>query len=413
MATDALAPFKKSITWLAKAGSVADVVTFRDKAAAATHYCQAAKMGIEAYNLAAEAKLRAERRAGELLAESVKAGNPQLSHGETIGLDELGIDRNQSSRWQAIATVSEHNFDLYIDDAKRTGKEIRSSDLIREGRRIKREAKRKAAEPAKPAEPNVDPDASDWRIFRSDVLDGLDRVSQSEERARLIFTDPPYNIGIDYGDGAKADKRSDEDYMTWVGEWLELCRECLTPDGSLWVMIGDEYAAEYGVLLKQLGFTVRNWIKWYETFGVNCQNKFNRTSRHIFYCVRNPKSFVFNRDPVTRPSDRQTKYGDKRAAEGGKLWDDVWEIPRVFGTSTERLPDFPTQLPLRLVRPVVECASDIGDLVIDPFNGSGTTGVAAIETARRYIGIELSEDFAARASVRLANTQTPIMEVLQ
>jgi site-specific DNA-methyltransferase (adenine-specific) len=122
--------------------------------------------------------------------------------------------------------------------------------------------------------------------------------------------------------------------------------------------------------------------------------------------VRDRKRFVFHADAVRRPSDRQTKYRDRRANPAGKVWDDVWginpPIPRVAGTHAERIEDFPTQLPLELLRRVVGCASDPGDLVVDPFNGSGTTGAACVELGRRYVGVEQSERYADRARRRLA-----------
>ncbi len=150
-------------------------------------------------------------------------------------------------------------------------------------------------------------------------------------------------------------------------------------------------------------FTVRNWIKWYETFGVNCTDKFNRCSRHLFYCVKNPKKFVFHPGPVTKQSDRQA-MGDKRANKAGKIWDDVWEIPRLVGTANERIGGFPTQLPLDLLRPIVKCSSDPGDLIVDPFNGSATTGVAALEHSCRYIGIDNREHFLNLSKDRLLRT---------
>lgn len=244
-----------------------------------------------------------------------------------------------------------------------------------------------------------------WSLICQDVMDGLQSVLDHHSKPRLIFADPPYNIGVDYGDGHKADKRPYADFVHWSGEWIGYCHELLTDDGSFWVMIGDEYAAEYALALKRTGFTIRSWIKWYETFGVNCQQNFNRTSRHIFYAVKNAKRFVFNESAVTRLSDRQTKYNDKRAAEGGKLWDDVWMIPRLTGTSEERIPQFPTQLPLALVSPIVLCASDPGDLVVDPFNGSGTTGYAAVRSGRKYVGIDNSEQFIDLATKRLTGCQ--------
>lgn len=278
--------------------------------------------------------------------------------------------------------------------------EMKPAEALREIRSDKRRQELEQAA-AKAAVERHKSDRPSWSLLNMDVLDGLEAVRDEHGPARLIFTDPPYNIGIDYGDGEKADLLTPQAYMKWVRQWFSLCWDCLTDDGSLWVMIGDEYAAEYCTELKATGFTVRSWIKWYETFGVNCSNKFNRTSRHIFYAVKDSSSFVFNPEPVTRPSDRQTKYGDSRAAAGGKVWDDVWQIPRLTGTCAERIPDFPTQLPLALVQPIVLCASMPGDLVVDPFNGSGTTGVAAIRNARKYVGIEKSEKFADMATKRI------------
>jgi site-specific DNA-methyltransferase (adenine-specific) len=281
--------------------------------------------------------------------------------------------------------------------------EMKPAEALREIRSTKRRQELEEAA-AKAAVERHESDRPKWSILNVDVLDGLESVRDEHGPARLIFTDPPYNIGIDYGDGEKADRLEDDEYMAWVANWLALCWECLTDDGSAWVMIGDEYAAEYAVAIKEAGFTIRSWIKWYETFGVNCSNKFNRTSRHIFYAVKDPARFVFNPEPFTRPSDRQTKYGDSRAAAGGKLWDDVWQIPRLTGTCAERIPDFPTQLPLALVEPVVLCASMPGDLVVDPFNGSGTTGVAAVRNGRKYVGVEKSERFADMATMRISGT---------
>jgi DNA modification methylase len=280
--------------------------------------------------------------------------------------------------------------------------EMRPAEALREIRSEKR--RNELAEAAAKADAGRKADRPQWSILNVDVIDGLESVRDEHGPARLIFTDPPYNIGIDYGDGEKADLLSPQAYMKWVRQWLGLCWDCLADDGSLWVMIGDEYAAEYCTEIKSTGFTVRSWIKWYETFGVNCSNKFNRTSRHIFYAVKDEKSFVFNPEHVTRPSDRQAKYGDSRAAVGGKLWDDVWQIPRLTGTCAERIPDFPTQLPLALVEPIVLCASMPGDLVVDPFNGSGTTGVASVRNDRKYVGIEKSEKFSDMADMRMRAT---------
>jgi site-specific DNA-methyltransferase (adenine-specific) len=345
-------------------------------------------------------------RKGESRNAEKVAGHGELrpSSGRNVAREARAAEAKVSPATMARADQIAKRPDL---EEKVVAGEMKPAEALREIRSEKRrkqleEAAANAAAEHAAARPK-------WSILNVDVIDGLESVRDEHGPARLIFTDPPYNIGIDYGDGEKADLLTPQAYMKWVRSWFSLCWDCLTDDGSLWVMIGDEYAAEYCTELKAAGFTIRSWIKWYETFGVNCSSKFNRTSRHVFYAVKDEKSFVFNPEPVTRPSDRQTKYGDSRAAAGGKLWDDVWQIPRLTATCAERVPDgrgdfFPTQLPLALVEPIVLCASMPGDLVVDPFNGSGTTGVASLRNGRQYIGIEKSEKFADMADMRLRAT---------
>jgi DNA modification methylase len=261
---------------------------------------------------------------------------------------------------------------------------------------IKRDTKRKELQTKKT---EVVAKTIDWKLVNKDVLAGLKEI---DSKARLIFTDPPYNIGIEYGDHHN-DSMEDSKFVAWCLSWMKACSDNLTDDGSLWVMINDEFAADFVMNLRKCGLHMRGWIKWYETFGVNCSNNFNRTSRHILYFVKNQKSFVFNETEVLRPSDRQTKYNDSRAQSSGKIEDDVWQIPRLSGTCQERIPDVPTQLPLELVSRIVAVASEPGDLVVDPFNGSGTTGVASKRLHRKYIGIDASSEFISIAKARLEN----------
>lgn len=219
----------------------------------------------------------------------------------------------------------------------------------------------------------------------------------------MIFLDPPYNLGVDYGEGKEADKLPSADYNRYFAEFYFTAYTTVRPGGSMWVVISDEFAAEHCVSAKAAGFKMRNWIKWYETFGVNCLMKFNRTSRHILYFVRPGGAIRFYPKRVNTQSARQ-RLGDKRANPNGKTWDDVWQIPRLVGNARERLPGFPTQLPIALVEPCVLCCTDVGDLVVDPFSGSGTTGMVAIKYGRRFVGFDLSEKFAKIASKRIWQT---------
>jgi DNA modification methylase len=251
---------------------------------------------------------------------------------------------------------------------------------------------------------------NDWAIYIDDCIKGMGGLGPGS--ADLVFADPPYNQDVSYGSHYN-DKRPDGEYLAWCEAWMTACAAILKPHGTMLVMVSDEYADDFGVFLRRkLGLHRRNWIKWYESFGVNCRTKFNRCSRHIFYMTRNKTQFTFNREYINRPSDRQVKYGDKRAVDGGKNWDDVWginpPIPRVCGTYRERMPDFPTQLPVQLLTAIVGFASNPGDLVVDPFCGSGTTGEACIRLGRCFIGYETSAKFAHAASHRLARVEKEI-----
>jgi len=232
----------------------------------------------------------------------------------------------------------------------------------------------------------------------------------------LAFADPPFNIGYEYD--RYHDRRARDDYLGWTEKWLAAVRRVLKPTGSVYVAIGDEYAAEMKVRLDGLGLTMRNWIVWHYTFGVSCTRKFNRSHAHIFYYVADPKRFTFNGDTVRVPSARQTTYADRRANPLGKLpddtWvlrpqedgrffgpeDDTWYVSRVCGTFKER-GEHPCQMPLALLERIVRVSSDPGDLVLDPFAGSGTTLAAAKKLGRDYYGIELSDNYVERIKDRL------------
>lgn len=239
---------------------------------------------------------------------------------------------------------------------------------------------------------------SDGAVLVGDCCDVI-RGMHFTESFDLVVTDPPYNIGIDYGSGAKADRR--DDYIDWCREWIALAANALRPTGSMWIICGQEYGAHIDIAMQDAGLTMRSRITWHESFGVQCQNKFARTSRPIFYAVKDPKRFTFNRDAVTVPSARQAKYHDRRAAPGGKVMGDVWSINRVCGTFRERVKGVPTQLPEELVRRIVGVSSNPGDDVLDPFAGSGTTVAVAVAMGRRGVGVELNPEYAEIAKRRV------------
>ncbi len=221
-------------------------------------------------------------------------------------------------------------------------------------------------------------------------------------QADLIFADPPFNIGYKYD--VYEDRKAYDDYYAWTEQWMAACKDTLSPTGSFWVAIGDEYAAEVKTIGDRLGLHLRNWVIWHYTFGQSTQTKFARSHAHLFYWTRDAKKFTFNDMAVRVPSARQTTYGDKRANPKGKLPDDVWSFSRVCGTFHERVKWHPCQMPEKLLERIIEVSSDPGDLVFDPFSGSGTTVVTAAKLGRQYVGADLSEDYVRHSTQRVADT---------
>lgn len=154
-------------------------------------------------------------------------------------------------------------------------------------------------------------------------------------RPELIFADPPFNIGYEYE--TYQDNIEYDRYVSWTYEWMEACYKVLADNGSFYIAIGDEYAAEVKTIARKLGLETRNWIIWNYGFGQNTFKKFGRSHTHIFYFVKDPKKFVFNDEDIRVPSARQLLYNDKRADSRGRIPDDVWKYSRLCGTFKERV----------------------------------------------------------------------------
>lgn len=217
----------------------------------------------------------------------------------------------------------------------------------------------------------------------------------------LVFADPPFNIGYVYD--KYRDDLPGEQYVAWSRAWMAACQRVLRPDGSFYVAIGDDFAADIRLIGRDLGLHLRNWIIWRYTFGQNMRNKFCRSHTHIFYFTMHPDRFTFNDRLLRFPSARHTEYQDLRANPLGRLPDDVWdEFPRVCGTFAERAGFHGCQMPEALLMRIVMASSNSGDVVLDPFVGSGTTAVAAKRLGRRYVGIDVSPAYVQHVEQRLA-----------
>lgn len=299
----------------------------------------------------------------------------------------------QSSNDEATATaedaaesrndfVNEVNEVLTDDDGKAQRQEAREErSAARDARRV--EALELAAATA--------PASQDWRIILGDCLDVLGDID--EVSVHLVFADPPYNIGWDYGDGKASDSIPTNTYLDWCEAWMAGIMQVLTMDGSFWLLVSSHHVAELKTRAEAVGFHLNQWLIWYEAFGQSRGSlEFAHCHRHLLWFVVSPEHHVFNADAVRTPSVR-LQTGDSRADPRGRVWSSVWgidqPIPRVAGTHAEAVPDSPAPvLPQALLRPIVACASDPGDLVLDPFAGNGTLGIAALALGRRFVGIE-------------------------
>jgi len=263
--------------------------------------------------------------------------------------------------------------------------------------------------------------AVDSAIRQGDCIELMREMPEAS--VDLVFADPPFNIGYKYDQ--YHDEKSDDNYLDWSRAWMEEVHRLLTPTGSFWLAIGDEYAADLKVIAdRQIGFTSRSWVIWYYTFGVNCTRKFSRSHAHLLHFIKDPDEFTFNADdPAVRiPSARALVYGDKRANPKGRLpddtWilrpqdfqgdhygfdplDDTWYFSRVAGTFKERQGFHGCQMPEQLLGRIIRISSNEGDTVLDPFSGSGTTVAVAKKLGRKWRGCELSDDYVRYATERL------------
>src|ERR671910_901102 len=134
-------------------------------------------------------------------------------------------------------------------------------------------------------------------ILGGDCVAGMN--SRAAGSVDLVFADPPFNIGYEYD--VYEDSLQAEGYLKWSREWMSAVHRLLKPNGTFWLAIGDEYAAELKIEAQKIGFHCRSWVVWYYTFGVNCSMKFTRSHAHLFYFVKDPAQFTFlHEDPANR-----------------------------------------------------------------------------------------------------------------
>jgi len=247
----------------------------------------------------------------------------------------------------------------------------------------------------------------DCQLICGDALETL-RGTQKDS-VDITITSPPYNIGKEY-----EQNRPLAEYLAWCREWLGELFRVTKPSGSLWLNLGYVEVAGSGravplpyLLWNQSPFFLHQEIVWHYGAGVASRRAFSPRNEKWLWFVKDPSQYTFNLDAVRDPNVKypnQRKNGKLKCNPMGKNPGDVWILPKVTSgsgrASSERTPH-PAQFPLAVVKRIILASSNPGELVLDPFAGSGSTLVASLHCERRCIGVEVRPDYCAIAERRI------------
>ncbi len=246
-------------------------------------------------------------------------------------------------------------------------------------------------------------DDGNFRLHQGDCRQVLARLPA--ESVDLIFADPPYflsNGGITCKSGRMVSvhkgkwdvSKGVEENHQFNTSWLEACQRVLKPNGSIFVSGTRHVIFSVGFAMQQLGYKMLNEIIWYKVTpppNLSCRY-FTHSTETILWAARSGRSkHIFN-------------YQEMKAENGGKQMQSLWSITPPL-KAEKRFGKHPTQKPLTLLERIVRSASNEGDLVVDPFNGSGTTGVACARQGRRYLGIEMEQEHLEQTIARFGDLE--------
>jgi adenine-specific DNA-methyltransferase len=271
------------------------------------------------------------------------------------------------------------------------------------------------------------PSRTSSAILNGDAFELLDDVPDGS--VKLVLSSPPYNIGKSYERGLF---KTQDDYRIWMQGFIEKLVKKLRPDGHICWQVGNH--VENGKLepldylfypmFADLGCKLRNRIIWTFNFGLHAQQRFSGRYETLLWFSRS-NDYTFNLDEIRVPQLYPGKrHSSKKAGKGGKpsgnplgknpsdFWqfdpegafitDPIWNIPNVKANHPEKVDGHPCQFPSEVADRCVLAMTSPGDIVLDPFVGTGTTVICADGRSRIGIGFELNADHARDANERLA-----------
>lgn len=266
------------------------------------------------------------------------------------------------------------------------------------------DAPKKEAPQAEPPPPSTwwrSPDGR-ARLIQGDSLEILEQLPPAS--VDVIFADPPYFLS-NGGTTCQAGKRVSVDKGKWDASmgaqdnhafnkrWLAACQKLLTRDGSIWISGTAHVIFSVGYALQELGFKLLNDVVWEKPNpppNLSCRY-FTHSTELILWAARD------------RKSKHHFAYGEMKRRNGGKQMKNVWRFCAP-GKAEKALGRHPTQKPLGLLEQLLVASCPAEGSVLDPFNGSGTTGVAAARLGLRYTGIERETEYLALSKARLIDT---------
>ena len=250
-------------------------------------------------------------------------------------------------------------------------------------------------------------------VYLGDALEFMQSIP--EDSVDCIWTDPPYLLS-NGGGSCSGGIRVDVDKGEWDRSsgldadhefnrsWLAGCHRILKPSGSIWVTGTVHIYPSIGMAMLQLGFRILNDIVWEKTnpppnLGCRC---FTHSTEVILWATR---------AGLNSPARHTFHHGDMKDENGGTQMRNLWRFPSA-GREERLMGRHPTQKPVALIERCILASTDEDSLVVDPFMGSGSTGVAALGLRRRFMGCDLSEEYVRLSTRRLARispgSQSPL-----
>jgi adenine-specific DNA-methyltransferase len=249
--------------------------------------------------------------------------------------------------------------------------------------------------------------ASNCLIYNLDCLEAMTILP--DESINLTVTSPPYNIGKEYENLLPLD-----DYINWCEKWITEIYRLTLCDGAFWLNLGyfsiknRAKAIPISYLLwDKIPFYLIQEIVWNYGAGVAGSKFFSPRNEKFLWYVKNSETYTFNLDDIRDPNVKypnQKKNGKIRVNPLGKNPTDVWEFPKVTSgqnrSSKERTPH-PAQFPSAVIQRIIQASSNQNQIVLDPFLGSGTTAMVALDLNRLVIGFEIRQDYCDIAANRI------------